>query len=325
MGCLPLMQTSLEDITLVTCSGCHNEDEDDNAVDLSKFHAIKRISWIGSDNYTKALRVALETNSKHLTDLQLEHINQPNGSFIQDDATDDDTDDDIDSNEDEDAGDQRAYQRNFFAREALGLKRSTATPEVIFPALTSLSLGFISLKNAEKALVHMLNISGLLHLTLRQCPGMEDFLRVITESGQTLKLLSLEYHSSLKEELDVCRTLEDIFVKTTDLTDLFLSIPGPTETLELWRKLADNEIPLKRFVYHQRYVNLDDDSSRFEEEEDLPDLSLLPDNMDELERAGEQHPFAQMNLMCLGLGGDPFTVVCQTQISTFPFGCTAEV
>jgi hypothetical protein len=304
MGCLPLMQTSLEDITLVTWSGCHDENEDDSAVDLSKFHAIRRISWIGSDNYTQALRVALETNSKHLTDLQLEYVNRPNGDFTQDD----DTDDDIDNNEDEDAGDQREYQRNFFAREALGLKRSTATSEVIFPALTSLSLGFISLKNAEKALVHALNTSGLLHLTLRQCPGMEDFLRVITESGQTLKLLSLEYHSSLNEELDVCSTLEGIFDITTDLTDLFLSIPGPTVTLELWRKLADKKIPLTRFVYHQRCVNLNENSSRFEEEEDLLDLSLLPDDMDELERAGEQHPFAQMNLMCLGLGGDLFTV-----------------
>jgi hypothetical protein len=163
-----------------------------SAVDLSNFHAIRRISWIVSDNYTQALRVALETNSNYLTDLQLEYVNQPNGDFKQDD----DADNDIDNNEDEDAGDQGEYQRNFFAREALGLKRSTATSKDIFPALTSLSLGFISLNDAEKPLVHALNVSGLLHLTLRQCPGMENFLRVITESSQTLKLLSLEYLSA---------------------------------------------------------------------------------------------------------------------------------
>jgi hypothetical protein len=307
------MQTSLEDITLVTWSGCYNDDEDDSVVDLSKFHAIRRISWIGWDDYTQALRVALETNSKHLTDLQLEYVNRPNGDFIEDD----DTDDDINNNEDEDTGDRGAHHPNFFAREALGLKRSTATSEAVFPALTSLYLSFISLKNAEKALVHTLNISGLLHLKLRQCPAMEDFLRVITESGQMLKLLSLEYHSNLNEELDVCSTLGNIFDITPDLTDLFLSIPGPTETLDLWRKLADNKMRLTRFVYHQRSVNINENSSRFEEEEDLADLLLLPEDMDKLESAGEQHPFAQMNLMCLGLGGDPFTVVCQTQISTF--------
>jgi hypothetical protein len=262
-----------------------------------------------SDFYFQALRHALETNSKLLTHLRVEYVNQPDGSWLR-------QDDNID-NDDANSGDQGAYYRNFFAREGLGLKRSIATSEVIFPALNSLSLGFIPLQNAEKTLVHALNISGLSHLTLRQCPGMEDFLRAIAASGQMLRLLSLEYACGLDDEIDVCRALEGIFGIATDLTDLFLSLPGPTHTLEIWRALAHNRLPITRLVYHQRFVKVDDDSdddsSRFEEEEDLNDLSLLPEDMDELETAGEQHPFAQLNLACLGLSGDYFTVVWQTQ------------
>ena len=99
MGYLPLIQTSLEDITLVTGSGCPHEDEDGNAVDLSTFYTIRRISWIGlqSDFYIQALRVALETNSNRLTHLRLEYVNQSDGSFGEDDDTDDD-------DEDEDSG-----------------------------------------------------------------------------------------------------------------------------------------------------------------------------------------------------------------------------
>lgn len=153
---------------------------------------------------------------------------------------------------------------------------------------------------------------------------MEDFIRKITASGQTLKLLSLEYYSRVDDDMDVCRTLEDMFSIAPDLTDLFLSIPGSLNTLEFWRILAGNRLPLTRFVYHERDVNTDENSSRYEEEEDGSDLSLLPEDMDEIERAGEQHPFAQMNLTCLGLGGDPFTVVCQTRKSSFFLGRAAN-
>lgn len=254
-----------------------------------------------TDLYRQALRDALQKNSKHLTHLRLEHVPQ-----------DDDTDDSDD--DDGNGGDRRAYCRNLFARECLGLTQSNATIEAIFPALNSLSLGFIPLKNAETALVHALNIRKLSHLTLRQCPSMEEFLRGVIESGSTLRLLSLEYSCGLSGEVDVCSALEGIFGIAPDLTDLFLSLPGPIFTLDIWRALANNRLPLTRFIYHQRSVNLNEDSSRFEEEEDLTDLSLLPEDMDELERAGEQHPFAQFNLVCLGLSGSPFIVVCQTQM-----------
>jgi hypothetical protein len=48
MGYLPVKQTSLEVITLITGCGCPYEDDDGlDDVDLSQFRALRRISWIG--------------------------------------------------------------------------------------------------------------------------------------------------------------------------------------------------------------------------------------------------------------------------------------
>jgi hypothetical protein len=38
-------------------------------------------------------------------------------------------------------------------------------------------------------------------------------------------------------------------------------------------------LPLTRLVYHQRYVNLNENSFPFEEEKNLPNLSLLPEDI----------------------------------------------
>jgi hypothetical protein len=301
---LPVKQTSLEALTLITGSACHYEDDGLHDVDLSEFRALRRISWIGlqSVSYIMNLQYALETNSKHLTHLRLEYVNQPDGSWSEGHDTDDD---------DANSGNQGIYYRNYFAREALGLKRSAISlNDVMFPSFSSLSLGCVPLKNAEKALVHALNISGLRHLSLRQCPSMDNFLTEVAASGQILSLLSLEYTCGIGG-YDMCAALEGIFRIAPNLTDLFLLLPGPTSTLEFWRALAHSRLPITRFIYNQRWVSFDENSSPYAKEEDLSNLSLVPKDMDELERAGEQHPFAQMNLECLGLGADPRHIVWQ--------------
>ncbi|KFZ17811.1 hypothetical protein V501_01554 [Pseudogymnoascus sp. VKM F-4519 (FW-2642)] len=295
-GYLPVKQTSLEALTLITGSKCHYED--DGLLDLSQFRALRQISWIGlhSDSHFMDLQYALETNSKHLTHLRLEYVNEPDVSCFGDNH---DTNDD-----DANIGDQGIYYRNYFAREALGLKRSAISlDDVMFPSLSSLSLGCVPLKNAEEALVHALNISGLRHLSLRQCPGMDNFLTEVAASGQILSLLSLEYTCGVGE-YDMCAALEKIFSIAPNLTSLFLLLIGPTSTLEFWRALAHSRLPITRFIYHQRWMSFDD-NFRYYKEGDHSDLSLVPNDMNELEKAGEQHPFAQMNLEFLGLGADP--------------------
>lgn len=304
-----IRQRSLEDITIITSGKCLSGEEDTGEIDLSKFHALRRISWIGlqHDVDMLALSTALKTNSKHLTHLRLEYIGLP-GKFGRDVDIDD---------EDTNTGNLETYLPNLFARKGLEMNRSAIPSKIMFPALTSLSLAFISLRDTEEALKHALNIHGLLHLTLRQCPAMEDFLRAITSSGQKLKLLSLEYNCGSYLDDDICEALQDIARLSPEITDLFISITGPIRTLEFWRTIADIRVPLTRFVYHVRSTNTDDESSRYGEEEDLTDLSLFifSETEDELQQAGEQHPFAQMNLKCLGLGADSYTLVCRTHKS----------
>ena len=98
----------------------------------------------------------LATHSRLLTHLRLEY--RPKTETIWDGQ-----DNDIDGNNED--------YLNFFARKILGLKRTSTTSEVIFPALTSLGLGFISLKNSGKVLVHALDIRGISSLALHKCPG----------------------------------------------------------------------------------------------------------------------------------------------------------
>jgi hypothetical protein len=88
------------------------------------------------------------------------------------------------------------------------------------------------------------------------------------------------------------------FGVVANLTDLFLSVSGPDHTLDLWRSIAENKIPLTRFFFHQRLPIRYDDA---EEGKDIMDLSLSDEEIEELEIAGEGHPFARLNLLCLGL------------------------
>ncbi len=192
------MQTSLEDVTLVTWSGFHNQDKNDSKCRWSfkvPCYQTNLMDWFRQlyPSSSRRPRNKLETSDRSLTRIyqltewrfctgrryQRQYWQQWRWRYRR----------------------SRAYQRNFFAREALRLKWSTATSEFIFLALASLSLGFISLKNTEKALLRLI-LAGPLHLKLRQYPSIEDFLRAITKSSQKLKLLSSEYHSSLNEEHD---------------------------------------------------------------------------------------------------------------------------
>jgi len=103
----------------------------------------------------------------------------------------------------------------------------------------------------------------------------------------------------------MCATLQSFLGAFQGLKDLFVSLPGPVETLELWRSIIHHESTLTRFVCHRRTVNLDDNSPHFEEEMDLLDLSLLPEDRAELDRSESRHPFAALNLESIGLGCVP--------------------
>lgn len=87
-------------------------------------------------------------------------------------------------------------------------------------------------------------------MTLQECPSIGDFLEAVVASSQMLSLLSFEYNCGPLDKDIECEALEDIFRIATNLTDIFLSLPRLTRTLENWRTLACSKLPITRFVYY---------------------------------------------------------------------------
>ena len=107
----------------------------------------------------------------------------------------------------------------------------------------------------------------------------------------------------------MCGTLSMFLKAFQGLKDLFVTLPGPVQTLDFWRTIAYHKLTLTRFVCHQRTVNLNENSPHFEEEMDLLDLSLLPEDRTELDQSESHHPFAALNLECISLGCTPHLLV----------------
>jgi hypothetical protein len=166
---------------------------------------------------------------------------------------------------------------NFFAGEILKLPAGKFA--VMFQALKMLSLREVSLKNAEKELAHALNLGKLSSLTLRHCSRSEGFLAAAVAAGQIIGLSSLEIvYGPSDDEYAMLQILSKSLEGLRGLRDLFISLPGPDATLNFWHAVAENLPQLTRFVHHQRVVNVDEDSPLFEEEMDLWDLSLFPED-----------------------------------------------
>jgi hypothetical protein len=273
----------------ITGGACAINWEGENSIDLSAFRSLRHISWVGlqSSKEFDALSCALKNNSEHLRELRLDFVHGQRK--IRFSRHDDDSE-------------------NFFASQVL--KLSAGQSKTIFPALDTLSLSYISLENAENEIAYAFNFTELSSLTLRHCSGFEEFLTEFIGSGHTIRLSSLEVVCGPSDvEYDMCDTLSMFLDAFQGLKDLFVSLPGPVETLEFWRRIAYHKSTLTRFVYHQRTVDTDDTSPHFEEEMDLLDLSLLPSDIAELDRPESLHPFAGLNLECIGLGCTPELLV----------------
>ncbi|KAG9229520.1 hypothetical protein BJ875DRAFT_474606 [Amylocarpus encephaloides] len=281
-GYITNKQTAIESIYLITGGGCPVNTNGDYPIDLSAFRSLRQISWTGlqSSEEFDTLSRALKNSSEHLRELRLDFVN-----WSEEDSDDDDS-------------------KNFFTSRVL--KLSADQFETMFPALKTLSLSNVSLKNAEGGIAYAFNFRELSSLTLRHCSGSEEFLTEVIGSGQTIRLSSLEVvWGPSDNDIDMCGTLSRFLGAFQGLKDLFVSLPGPVETMVLWRSILHHKSTLTRFIFHQRTVNIDVNSPHFEGEMDHLDLSLLPEDRAELDRSELPHPFAALNLECIGLGCTP--------------------
>jgi hypothetical protein len=70
----------------------------------------------------------------------------------------------------------------------------------------------------------------------------EEFLTKVIGSGQTIRLSSLEVvWGPSDNDIDMCGTLSSFLGAFQGLEDLFASLPGPVETLELWRSIIHHK------------------------------------------------------------------------------------
>jgi len=286
-GYLKNKQSSIQSISLITGGACPINTDEQNPIDLSPFCSLRDISWTGlrSSQEFDTLSRALKNNSKHLKKLRLDFVNW--------------SEEDLDGYDDSGSS---------FASQVLRL--SAHQYKMMFPALETLSLSAVSLENAGKKLAHALNFSRLSSLTLRHSPGSEEFLNAVIDSGQTIRLSLLEVACGPSDnDVNMCGTLSTFLKAFQGLRDLFITLPRPVPTLDLWRTMAHHKSTLTRFICHQRTVDLNENSPYFEEEMDLLDLSLLPEDSAELDQSESHHPFAALNLECIGLGCAPQLLV----------------
>jgi hypothetical protein len=279
-GYLGKKQRFIETLSLITGSACYKH-MDNCPIDLSAFRSLRGISWINlrSEEDFEALGSVLQTNSAHLTEIRLDFVDWTKAAdsweFWEGRRTE-----------------------NFFAWEVL--KLSAGEVVVKFSALETLLLSNVSFDSAAPEMFYAFNLSRLRSLTLRKCPDTGDFLRGVIKLGQAVRLISLEVQADIDDGFDIPDAISTFLGAFEGLENLYVAHDAPTDTIAFWRSILNHKSTLTRFVYHQRALEIDEDSPHFQERCDYTDLSLNSEDVDELANS-PHHPFQELNLECIGL------------------------
>ena len=256
-GILSLRQCSLKSLSLITDLACDHSEDDECDLDLSSFRQLQSLRWKAPANaHLEALSVAIRSNSVHLKKLELDF-----GRW-----------EDLWMSLDHDRHDDEDEQRHYFSAKILQL--TNHSPRPFFPDIRVLSLSHVPLGAA--AMAPAINFSTLVSLTLRKCLCWEEFLERVLEQGPTINLTKLEIQDSdsvstgmgpfvIADLLEAFRGLEELFI-----TDMGVSL----DSTVVWSHVAHHRATLRRFVYHQRVVDQDEESPYFEKERDLRGLGI---------------------------------------------------
>jgi len=247
-------QTCLGSLSLVTDGSCLGLESQDTYLSLVLLTRLRHLSWraLQSVEEFDALAKILQGNVEHLEELELDLLDW------------------IGANEQLRNG-RANRSRNRFARDVLKLEAGKR--RVLFPRLSSLSLSAVSFRRSIKDMASAFNFDRLQTLKLRNCPGTNALLEMLVDSHQTIRLTSLELvvrnddPESSSSTPAACRFLEMF----DGLKDLFVLVHGPERTTnKYWDAVLHHKPTLKRVVYHEREVDLDDES---------PNFGLFADNM----------------------------------------------
>ncbi|KAF5597544.1 AAA family ATPase [Fusarium pseudoanthophilum] len=273
-GVVPLQQNTLLSLSLITDPTCRTYYYGECEIDLSSFCDLQSLTWRGpnSDNL-EALTVALQNNSTHLRNLELDFVNwhelREYLGYFSDDEDD---------------------MTDYFADVVLGLTRRSPRP--LFPRIRVLSLSRVPLSTT---MAHAFNFQTLSSLTLRMCPNCDQFVERVLQLNHPIKLKRLEIQECNETFiLDFLNAFEG-------LDELFLSQAGLNSALELWDHVAHRHPTLKRFVGHQRRTNTDQDSPYSGKPCDVPDLGIFGPSMRRIKEDPSQNPLAKLDLEFIGI------------------------
>ncbi|KAH6845437.1 hypothetical protein B0I37DRAFT_380127 [Chaetomium sp. MPI-CAGE-AT-0009] len=282
-GFVTLRNPSLRSLSLITEAYCtHKLDAGWCSVDLSSFSELQSLCWIAPNGPAlDTLSSAIQRNSKRLQRLELDFVCW------------EELQDYLNSRSKEEIQ-QQDWCANFF-----GL--TTQPSRLIFPAIRELSFTDLPLV-ADMACA--VNFNTLTSLTLRRCLGWDGFLARATELKVPIRLRTFEMHIIDRTSDGWGRTvIEDFLNSCEGLEDLFIDEPGQGKTLSFWDNVAHRQPTLKKFVYHQRKAEYGRYS--FSSEQVVPDLSLLPGEMDQIQDDPSANPLRNMDLELVGLSCHP--------------------
>ncbi|KMU92142.1 hypothetical protein CIHG_09952 [Coccidioides immitis H538.4] len=276
-GQLQAKQNKIKSIQLVMDGSCYTHDFV-GTPDLTSFQNLKCLSLIGLNQfYFESLWGTFNGISDQLQELELD--------FMDWQAIDYDPD----------------SPENYFAEEALGMSRKDKI--CIFPSLRVLLLSRVPFQPFQRAMAYVFGFTHLQSLRLQLCPGWEGFLAHVQHLNSQIHLKTLEVQHTMncKDSMGEGKQLLTFLHAFDSLEELFVSTSGPSYAVDLWHAALKHGATLKRFIHHQRTVNIDNKLAYFEEECNLPNLSFGPEGINWLSQDPSQNLLVSLNLECLGM------------------------
>uniref|UniRef100_A0A0D2YBF7 Uncharacterized protein n=1 Tax=Fusarium oxysporum (strain Fo5176) TaxID=660025 RepID=A0A0D2YBF7_FUSOF len=201
------------------------------------------------------------------------------------------------------------------ARQMFGLQgaASEAAERTCFPNLRSLKFTRVPLRDENTGIqvtASSINLNALRHLSLRMCAYWMPFLSSIMESQTPLQLKTLEIldfyldtpHETAKSK---AATITEFIDSFKGLEELTVSICGPTSSLQFWEHVAGHAASLKRFVYHQRITDQDEELLNSRLGRDSSDLGISSEDRNCIRKDPSQNPLSRLNLEFIGLACAP--------------------
>lgn len=296
---MPEKQNQIRSLTLKTAGMCNMNMEGGAPLHLSNFKNLRSFSWAAprSAEDFEAIQGVLRANSDHLEELCLDLVDwiEADDSWFTDRAVW-----------------TGPRSLNFFAQDILELSSRDEEKKVLLPSLRDLTLSAVSFRSVPKKLACAFNFSGLRSLKLRNCPCTRSLLEVLINPNQVIKLTSLELLLGEDEwddphaEMDPVKPFLESFEGLEELS-LLIADPMGVED-DYWSPIFHHQRTLKKLVYHERAIDIDEDSPTFEL---IRDMEIIGGN------SGQYGNFDELKLECIGLSGNPRFMVLFTISSCF--------